>query len=219
MIRSKVSLADQIYQRIEKNIIQGEYAREEVLSENEIADKLGVSRTPVREALNRLEQDHMVESTGKGVRIIGISPKDIMTMYDARVALEGMCVRETAENITEEELNQLKDIVEYAEYCLEKNGDAEKIRDCDDQFHDLIYTASKNQVLYNILIPLHKKVSKYRRINLTDPVRAGKSCKEHRQIYEALKKGDLDQAEKVAVAHVEKAKNHMVKKMKQQGQN
>ena len=212
MIRSKVSLADQIYQTIEKKIIQGEYVRGDVLTENEIADKLGVSRTPVREALNRLEHDSMVEETGKGVRIIGISPEDIMTMYNARLVLEGMCIRETAENITAEELSKLKDIVEYAEYCLEKGQNAAKIRDCDDQFHELVYTASKNRVLANILIPLHKKVSKYRRINLTDPVRAEKSCKEHRQIYEALAKQDADKAEKVAVAHVEKAKSHMQKK-------
>ena len=206
MIRNKFSLADQVFSRIEKDIIQGKYGRGDILSESEIAESLGVSRTPVREALNRLEQENMVEGTGKGIRVIGLSEKDIITMYKARELLEGMCIRESAAAITEEDLRKLEDIVEYTEFCIGKNQDAAKIRECDDQFHDTIYKASADPVLYNILIPLHKKVAKYRRLNLSDPSRADKSGKEHRMIFEALKAHDPDAAEKAAVAHVIKAR-------------
>ena len=150
------SLADQVFEQLEKGIILGDYKQGDIVTEKELAEGLGVSRTPVREALNRLEHDNMVEETGKGTKIIGISEKDILTIYRLREQLDGLCASEAAENITDDEIKQLEDIVDYADFCVTKQ-DAEKIRECDNNFHEVLYRSSRNPVLYNILIPAQKQ--------------------------------------------------------------
>ena len=202
------SLADQVFEQLERGIILGEYEQGSVVTEKEIADRLGVSRTPVREALNRLEHDNMVEETGKGTKIIGISEQDIITIYRLREMMDGLCAVEAAENITDEELRQLTDILDYAEYCVSKQ-DPDKIRECDNNFHDLLYRSSRNPVLYNILIPLHKKAARYRWLTISDPSRAQLSAQEHRQILEAMKKHDKEAAKIAMVSHASRARQAM----------
>ena len=202
------SLADQVFEQLEKGIILGDYKQGDIVTEKELAEGLGVSRTPVREALNRLEHDNMVEETGKGTKIIGISEKDILTIYKLREQLDGLCASEAAENITDDELKQLEDIVDYADFCVTKQ-DADKIRECDNNFHEILYRSSKNPVLYNILIPLHKKAAKYRWLTISDPSRAALSAAEHRQIIEAMKKHDPQAATIAMVSHATRARQAM----------
>ena len=202
------SLADQVFEQLEKGIILGDYKQGDIVTEKELAESLGVSRTPVREALNRLEHDNMVEETGKGTKIIGISEKDILTIYKLREQLDGLCASEAAENITDDELKQLEDIVDYADFCVTKQ-DADKIRECDNNFHEILYRSSKNPVLYNILIPLHKKAAKYRWLTISDPSRAALSAAEHRQILEAMKKHDPQAATIAMVSHATRARQAM----------
>ena len=202
------SLADQVFEQLEKGIILGDYKQGDIVTEKELAEGLGVSRTPVREALNRLEHDNMVEETGKGTKIIGISEKDILTIYKLREQLDGLCASEAAENITDDELKQLEDIVDYADFCVTKQ-DADKIRECDNNFHEILYRSSKNPVLYNILIPLHKKAAKYRWLTISDPSRAALSAAEHRQIVEAMKKHDPQAATIAMVSHATRARQAM----------
>ena len=202
------SLADQVFEQLEKGIILGDYKQGDIVTEKELAEGLGVSRTPVREALNRLEHDNMVEETGKGTKIIGISEKDILTIYRLREQLDGLCASEAAENITDDEIKQLEDIVDYADFCVTKQ-DAEKIRECDNNFHEVLYRSSRNPVLYNILIPLHKKAAKYRWLTISDPSRAALSAAEHRQIVEAMKKHDPQAATIAMVSHATRARQAM----------
>ena len=202
------SLADQVFEQLEKGIILGDYKQGDIVTEKELAEGLGVSRTPVREALNRLEHDNMVEETGKGTKIIGISEKDILTIYKLREQLDGLCASEAAENITDDEIKQLEDIVDYADFCVTKQ-DAEKIRECDNNFHEVLYRSSRNPVLYNILIPLHKKAAKYRWLTISDPSRAALSAAEHRQIVEAMKKHDPQAATIAMVSHATRARQAM----------
>ena len=216
MIKHNNSLADQVYEQLERDIILGNYTIGDVITETEFASKLGVSRTPVREALNRLEHENLVEETGKGTRIVGMSRKDILTIYKVRELIEGICAREAAENISDEALIEMKEILEYNEFCLERGMNAEKIRENDNRFHELLYKSSEDAVLYNILIPLHKKAGRFRQVNLSDQKRATKSTKEHREIYEALKSHDGDKAEAAAIKHVANA-GKTVEKRKEGG--
>ena len=85
-----VSLADQIFAELESNILTGVYSRGDVFTEMNLAEKLGVSRTPIREAIRRLEQEHLVEISTKGIVIVGISQKDILDMYEVRLRIEGL---------------------------------------------------------------------------------------------------------------------------------
>ena len=111
----------------------------------------------------------------------------------------------------------MKDILEYNEFCLEREMNAEKIRENDNRFHELLYKSSGDAVLYNILIPLHKKAGKFRQVNLSDQKRAIKSTKEHRDIFDALKNHDGSKAEAAAIRHVVNAKK-TVEKQKDGGE-
>ena len=88
-----VSLADQIFEKLENDILIGEYARGEVLTEMKLSESLGVSRTPIREALRRLEQENIITMTSKGAVVVGISPEDIETIYEIRIRIEGYAAR------------------------------------------------------------------------------------------------------------------------------
>lgn len=212
MIKKPVSLAGQIFEALEKDILTGKLKRGDVLTENEISSMLGVSRTPVREAISRLAQENMVEETSKGIKIIGISDKDADTIYEIRERLESMVAREAAENITPELLDELKHSLDYHEFCLTKN-DTEKIHECDDNFHEIFYRASGNNVLYNTLLPLHRKIKKYRKLTVGDPKRAVQSHKEHVVIYNALAAHDPDKAEEAILKHIENAQKHARKRI------
>ena len=149
------SLADQIFEQLEQNILTGEYARGEIFTEMHLSKELGVSRTPVREALRRLEQEYLVELSTKGAKIIGISKKDILDMYEIRVRIEGLASRLAAEVISEEGKKELCDLVELQEFYTQKKN-ADNIKDVDSEFHDAVYRHCGSIVLYEILNSLHK---------------------------------------------------------------
>ena len=85
-----VSLAEQVFERLENDILTGKYQRGEVLTELKLVSDLGVSRTPVREALHRLEQEHVIEITPKGILILGVTEQDLKDIFAIRLRIEGM---------------------------------------------------------------------------------------------------------------------------------
>jgi len=219
MIKHKqVSLAGQIFDTLEKEILSGNLERGSVYTETDIANMLGVSRTPVREAVGRLIQENMVEDTNKGLKILGISPEDAVTIYKIRERLEGMVAREAAVGITDEMLKEMREGINYHEYCLTK-GDYDKAYECDNDFHEILYRASGNTVLYNTLLPLHRKIQKYRRIAVNDMKRANKSHQEHKEIFAALEKHDADLAEKAITKHIGNARANAEKRLKEAKNN
>jgi DNA-binding GntR family transcriptional regulator len=205
-----VSLADQVFSHLETNILSGKYTRGEILTESKLSAELGVSRTPIREALRRLEQEHLIEETGKGSKVIGITEKDLEDIYTIRAKLEGLVASMAAKNRNEEKLSELKEALELQEFYLEKK-DADYIKQMDNKFHNRVYELSGSMVFYDTLLPLHKKAQKYRKASLESNSRADASVKEHRRIYEAIVKGDSALAEQYAKEHVLNAYNHIKK--------
>ena len=106
-----ISLADQVFEHIENDILSGKYARGEIITEGKLSAELGVSRTPIREALRRLSQEHLIEESGKGSVVIGISEKDLDDIFLVRKQLECLAVSMAATNSTPEQLDELKEIV------------------------------------------------------------------------------------------------------------
>lgn len=210
MEHKHVSLADQVFERLEADILGGKYARGEVLTEMMLCADLGVSRTPIREATHRLAQEHIVEITAKGIAVLGVTDKDLADIYDIRMRLEGMAAALAARNATEEQISAMKEALELQEfYCGKK--DAERIRLMDSRFHDLIYAAADSVVLYDTLLPLHKKTQKFRKASVENHSRAAASLDEHRAIFEAVAAHDERAAEIAMGVHVEHAKNHIMK--------
>ncbi len=203
------SLADQVFEKLENDIIQGVYPRGEILTELKLVDQLGVSRTPIRDALRRLEQERLIEDTGKGSRVVGITEEDLEDIMNIRQRIEGLAAYYAVKNMTPEGLAELTHIVDLQDFYYDK-GDAEQLRQVDEQFHDLICYLSKRTVIMDTLIPLHRKTRRYRRISMEDWSRTVNTRKEHKAIFDAMASGDADLAESLMAKHIENAKKHML---------
>ncbi len=204
------SLADQVFERLESDILSGQYPRGEILTEMKLCQALGVSRTPVREALRRLQQEHILEDTGKGLMVLGITQEDLQDIMELRLKTEGMVAARTALRITDEELAQLKETLDLLEFYVTKH-DSDHIKGMDSKFHELIYKFSGSTVFYDALLPLHKKAQRYRQRSVENNSRAAASVEEHRTIYEAIAGHDPEAAAAAMLRHTENAKNHVMK--------
>ena len=196
------SLSSRVFHTIRENILSGKYETDEELKEKSIGEELGVSRTPVREALRQLELEGLVTIIpNKGAYVVGISQKDIRDIYEIRSRLEGLCARWAAENITKEQLDELEENIYLSDFHSTK-GNSEQVVELDNRFHEILYNASGSKELRHILTDFHHYVQRVRKITLAAQERAISSNDEHRKIVEALKVHDADLAEKLANAHM-----------------
>ncbi len=212
MIEHKtISLADQVFEHLEKDILSGRYQRGTVLTESKLSAELGVSRTPIREALRRLEQEHIIEETAKGCVVVGITEDDLHDIFMIREKLEGMVARIAAEKCTDEQIAELREVLELQEFYYSKS-DAEQIKRMDNRFHNKVYMLSGSMTFHDTLVPLHKKIQKYRRASVENHSRAAASVEEHRKIYEAIAAHDSAAAEARTVEHIRNAYKHIIGK-------
>ena len=202
-----VSLADQVFDRLEADILSGKYARGTVLTEMKLCEELGVSRTPVREALKRLEQEHIIDSSGKGVTVLGISDDDARVLFTIRESVEGLAAAACAAGISDEQLAGLKENLELQEFYLAKH-DSEKIKELDSEFHRKIYEAAGSVVWSDTLLPLLNKLQKVRKASLENESRAERSFEEHKAILAALEKRDGNKAKAAMERHAGNARQY-----------
>ena len=208
ILNRPVSLADQIYERLENDIYSGKYKRGDVLTEPAVCEMLGVSRTPVHEAFTRLKYDHIVEDGSKGAVVLGVSDEDAAIIYGIRKEVECNAAAACARNINDEQIAELSEIVDLQSYYTDKNN-SEKVRECDSEFHLKIYKYSGSAIYYDVLEPLHKKLQKYREMSVTEKSRASLSIAEHRAIFEAIKRHDEKAASKAMYEHICAAEAHL----------
>lgn len=204
-----VSLADQVFDKLESDIITGVYPRGEVLTELRLVEELGVSRTPIREALRRLEQERLITDSGKGSVVLGITIEDLMDIMEVRQRVEGLAAYYATKNMTEEELKQLRSINELQDFYYEKR-DLDRLRQMDDQFHNMIYVLSGRTVLRDTLQPLHRKTQRYRKQSISDDTRLAASIKEHKLIFAAIEEKDAQKAAELVTKHISNAREYMV---------
>lgn len=210
------SLADQVYEKLENDIIQGIYPRGEIITELKLVEQLGVSRTPIREALRRLEQEHLIEDTGKGSVVLGISEENLIDIMDIRIHIEPLASYYAAINCTPEAIEELSHIMDLQDFYFSKH-DAEHLRQEDDDFHDAICQLCQRTVIRDTLLPLHRKTRRYRKISMEDYNRQALSLEEHRAIFNAIAAGDADLAAQLTTQHVCKAKQNMIERLKHNG--
>ena len=210
------SLADQVFAKLENDIVVGVYARGEIITELKLAEQLGVSRTPIREALRRLEQERLIEDIGKGSVVRGISSDDVMDIMDIRIRVEPLAAYHAANNRTPEALSELKHILELQEFFATKH-DAEYMGKEDEDFHDAICRLCGRSVITDTLRPLHRKTRQYRKISVEDHKRQPHSVSEHWAICEAIAAGNADLAAELTGKHIEKAKMNMIERLKENG--
>ena len=209
------SLEEQVYARLEEDILSGALPKGQILTECELAAMLGVSRTPVRGALRRLTEEGLVAMpTNKRATVVGISIDDLIDTYQIRTRLEGLSSRLAAERMSDEEKAKLTEFVELSEYYLSKK-DTERLRELDTQFHSIIYKASGNRMLCKTLSELHRNITRYRKISLGVPGRLESSVAEHREILGAILSGDGKLADELTSRHVERALENLAKTIKE----
>ncbi len=199
------SLRGKVFAKLREDILSGVYKEHDELREVVLGEELGVSRTPVREALRQLELEGLVKIVpNKGAYVTGISPKDVKDIYKIRSMLEGLCVRWATEHITEAQMTELEEVVLLSEFYMKKKPEerAEQISSLDGKFHQILYEASDSRILEHVLSDFHKYVKMARTISVGSKERAEKSIEEHKEILEAIRKRDAVLAERLSNQHV-----------------
>ena len=203
------SLRIRVFNAIENAILDGEYKDGDSLNELKLSKELGVSRTPVREALMQLELEGLVKNVpNKGAVVIGVTEQDIHDIYEIRIRIEGLAARLCAENITDDELHALEQIVDLQEFYLLKN-DTEQIWKLDSDFHKIIYDASRSRPLRFTLSNFHNYIKKARDISVQTEGRAEKTVAEHRAILDAIKEHNGSLSEQLTAKHISNAEDNL----------
>ncbi len=201
-VSDNYSLRGRVFTKLREDILSGVYHENEELKENTIGLELGVSRTPVREALRQLELEGLVTMIpNKGAYVTGITKKDIHDIYLIRSYLEGLCAKWACEHITQAQIEALDEVLYLSEFHYKKSHH-EQMVELDNKFHELIYEASGSKILYHVLSDFHHYVERIRKITLAQPNRASKANEEHAAILDAIKKRDGALAESLAHEHM-----------------
>ena len=207
------SLRIRVFNAIENAILNEEYKEGDSLNEIKISEKLGVSRTPVREALTRLEIEGLVKTIpNKGAVVVGISEKDIEDIYEIRIRIEGLAAKLCTEKITDDELKALEKIADLQEFYLFKN-DIGQIRELDGDFHKIIYDASRSRPLRFMLTNFHNYIKRARDISVQAEGRAEKTVAEHRAILDAIRNRDAALAETLTAQHIVNAEKNLLEQV------
>lgn len=197
-----MALSTDLFSNLRKDILQGKLRQGVKLTEQQICNEYKVSRTPVREAFKQLEAEGFIETIpNRGAFVVGFSPQDIADMYELRKSYEVLAVKWAIERITNEELEKIEEAFEFMEFYTKRN-DIDKMLNINSNFHQLIYTASRNKMLKHILSSYQMYI-KYSRPSAS----YGKNylqvvLEEHRKIYNAFMARDKEAA-------IEAITNHM----------
>lgn len=208
-LSDKYSLRGQVFDSIREAILSGKYHRNDELREMTLAKELGVSRTPIREALRQLELEGLVNIIpNKGAYVVGITDKDIRDIYEMRSMLEGLCARWATDNISKEDLEALEEINDLSVFSAEREK-YDKVLELDNRFHQVLYRAAKSRMLDKTLSDFHHYLEHLRKQTLSSPERVHASIEEHKAIVQALKARDAKQAELLANAHIKKTMDNI----------
>ncbi|WP_304083062.1 GntR family transcriptional regulator [Peptostreptococcus stomatis] len=208
-------LREVVFENMRKAIIEGVLKPGERLMEIQLSEQLGVSRTPIREAIRMLELEGLVVMLPrKGAYVANISKKDLMDILEVRVGLEGLAAYCATDRMTEDHIRMLEIISKDLEEAVYKN-DVETMLAKDEEFHTLIFEATGNKRLMNMMINIWETVYRFRLMYMSDYSSAVNIVDEHKKIIEAFKKGRSHLAEKLAKEHIELAQQFMIEKLMQ----
>ena len=196
-------LRDVVFNTLRQAILRGELKPGERLMEIQLANKLGVSRTPIREALRKLELEGLVNMVPrKGAEVADITEKSLRDVLEVRKALEELSVQLACEKITEEEIEELKRVAERFKDTL-NDQDVTKIAEADVAFHDVIYTATDNQKLILLLNNLREQMYRYRVEYLKKEEAYPQLIAEHEELIDNISKRNKEEATRIMCEHID----------------
>lgn len=196
-------LRDVVFQTLRQAILRGELKPGERLMEIQLANKLGVSRTPIREAIRKLELEGLVLMIPrKGAEVAEITEKSLCDVLEVREALEILAVELACEKITKGQVADLKDAAKSFEETL-KSTDVTMIAEADVAFHDVIYEATDNKRLIQLLNNLREQMYRYRVEYLKKQETYPKVISEHQELIRKIEKGDKHAASEIIREHID----------------
>lgn len=195
------------YEYIYNEIMENKIKPGEFLVENEIAKKLSISRTPIREALRDLEEDGLVINyKGKSSIVSNISPTDISEIFDIRISLELLALNKSINRISDDEIDEIIELLKDQKIDF----DWSTCHKIDKKLHDLIIKRSANKRLFNIISSLNVQIERFRRIASQANERAIKSINEHIDLAEKIKSRDLDESRKSLTFHLNSVRDSLL---------
>lgn len=213
-LNNRPNLSEAVYEIVKQRLLSQQLEPGTKLREEDLADQLGVSRTPVREAINKLEREGLVEIIPRyGTFVPNISPKDVEEIYQLRETLEGLAMRLALPRFSRNKLLELTRIHKECEAPIEK-GDFDPFIRVDTAFHHLLVKLSKNERLIRLMSNLDNQIRLGRLESFSVPGRAKKSLEEHETVIEAMLKGDADEAEELLRQHSRNAKENILRFLK-----
>lgn len=202
-----------VYDYLFNAIRSGDIKPGQTLTERGLAEKIGVSRTPVREAIRKLEEQGIVtHEPHKGVKVITLSEEKVAQLYDVRELLEGLAVRRLAERQTPQMIEELRGFIEKAEKEAVENKIRE-LAEINSEFHLALARLSGNVYLETIMNMLQTQISLMMSASLSTSGRPLQNIEEHKGLIDAIRSGDGEFAESIAKHHVRKAREHAMKKL------
>ncbi len=187
----------------------------ERLMEVQLAEELGISRTPVREAIRKLEQEgYVIMLPRRGTYVSDVSVKDVKEIFEIRSALESLAAELATLRIEPDELDKLRALLTEIEGQIERKAGMDKIVATDVKFHGLLYQVSRNERLVAIISNLMEQLARFRTLSMSYPGRLQETLAEHRAMVEAIAAGDEDAARNAAERHMEQAEETLLKAMR-----
>ena len=204
-------LRDVVFNTLRTSILTGELKPGERLMEIHLADKLGVSRTPIREAIRKLELEGLVTMIPRrGAEVAQITEKNLRDVLEVRRALDALAVELACERITEDELAELKKACENFELET-KRGNANQVAQADVELHDIILKASGNERLMQMISKLSQQMYRYRLEYVKDEANYKRLIAEHRVIYEAIRDRDRQTGAEAIKNHVDNQEKALIR--------
>jgi DNA-binding GntR family transcriptional regulator len=195
-------LRDVVFHTLRDAILTGKLLPGERLMENQLAEQLGVSRTPIREALRMLELENLVKLVPrKGAQVLDMTEKDIQNVLEIRGVLEGLGVSLACKKMTPEQVFHLKEKEKELEQAWMEN-DIEKVADLDEQFHDMMFAATENDKLVQIFNHLRTQLFRYRLVHVKLESSKATIIHQHRKILWAIENRRSEEGAKIAQEHV-----------------
>ena len=212
-------LRDHVYTSIKRAIITGQRQPDGRLIEEAIAADMGTSRTPVREALQKLEKEGLIfRRPTFGFAVKGVTEEEVDDILDLQCVLEGYAGRRAASRITKDELHSLNDLIRRQEASL-ADSDTETFIRLDGEFHDALHRTANNARLYDLVQGLRDSIDRYRMIVFRSRVSLDLSVKDHKEMVSLMRVKNGKKIEKLIRKHLVRGKNVIKRKIKKQQKN
>jgi DNA-binding GntR family transcriptional regulator len=214
--QERKSLGEHVFESLKHSIVMGKIFSGEWLVESHIAETLGISRTPVREAIHKLEREGLIERQPRGgFTVLGLTRNDIEETFGIRSVLEGYAARLAAVKHNKEELEALEKKIEEFQNALDRKR-MNLLPAINTEFHDLLYSLSKSSKLISIINGLRDQIYRFRKMNLKEEKFAATSNQDHIQMLQSIRKRNAEGAERLAREHILRGREIVLKEFDRQ---